>query len=250
MVTAHIPAAAEGQEEPPRGDFDLAESVVLMRASALFTGLSVQECEDIASRAHIRMFARNEFLFEQGQPIRNAVLIQSGSVKLFQLGAKGRGVGVILWINGSGEAICVPAESSDCNHTCSARAMEKCRALIWDYDSVQSLLVEYQQIRKNISQILSSRLSELEERFREVATEKVAKRVTRTLMRLIKQVGKISEVGIEVSLSREELAQMTGTTLFTVSRLLSKWKEAGFVEPRREAVVILDQRRLMEEADG
>jgi CRP-like cAMP-binding protein len=69
-------------------------------------------------------------------------------------------------------------------------------------------------------------------------------------MRLLKQVGKMSEGGIEVLLSREELAQMTGTTLFTVSRILSKWKDAGFVEPRREAVVVLDQRRLMEEADG
>jgi CRP-like cAMP-binding protein len=111
-------------------------------------------------------------------------------------------------------------------------------------------LVEYPQIRKNVRQILSSRLNELEERFREVATARVAKRVALTLMRLLKQVGRMTEGGIEVSLSREELAQMTGTTLFTVSRVLSKWKEAGFVEPRREAVVILDQRRLMEEADG
>ncbi len=128
--------------------------------------------------------------------------------------------------------------------------MEKCRTLIWEYDSLQNLLVEYPQIRKNISQILSSRLNELEERFREVATARVAKRVALTLMRLLKQVGKMSEGGIEVLLSREELAQMTGTTLFTVSRILSRWKDAGFVEPRREAVVVLDQRRLMEEADG
>jgi CRP-like cAMP-binding protein len=128
--------------------------------------------------------------------------------------------------------------------------MEKCRTLVWEYGRLQSILVEYPQIRKNVRQILSSRLNELEERFREVATARVAKRVALTLMRLLKQVGRMTEGGIEVSLSREELAQMTGTTLFTVSRVLSKWKEAGFVEPRREAVVILDQRRLMEEADG
>jgi len=114
------------------------------------------------------------------------------------------------------------------------------QALIWEYARLQNLLEVYPQIRKNISQILSGRLFELEERFREVATEKVAKRVALTLMRLLKQVGKTSDGGVEVSLSREELAQMTGTTLFTVSRLLSKWRDAGFVVPRREAVVIRD----------
>ncbi len=249
MATAHIPTAIDRPDERSGDELNLAECVYLMRDSALFTGLSTQACEEIASYAHTRTYARNELLFEQGQPIRNAVLIHTGSVKLFQLGSNGDGDEVILWMNGSGDAVCVPAESLDRNHTCSARAMEKCRALIWEYDSLQNLLVEYQQIRKNISQILSSRLDELEVRFREVATARVAKRVALTLMRLVKQVGKMSEGGIEVSLSREELAQMTGTTLFTVSRLLSKWKDAGFVVPRREAVVILDQRRLMEVAD-
>ena len=77
----------------------------------------------------------------------------------------------------------------------------------------------------NISQILAGRLQELEERFREIATEKVAKRLALALTRLLKQVGKKTPEGIEISLSREELAQLTGTTLFTISRILSKWAD-------------------------
>jgi CRP-like cAMP-binding protein len=127
--------------------------------------------------------------------------------------------------------------------------MEQCKALTWEYTRLQNFLAEYPQIRKNISQILSNRLNELEERFREVATEKVAKRVALALLRLLKQVGKQSPRGIEVSLSREELAQMTGTTLFTISRLLSKWGEEGFILPRREAVVIRDPERLSQLGD-
>jgi CRP-like cAMP-binding protein len=61
----------------------------------------------------------------------------------------------------------------------------------------------------------------------------------------MKQVGKPSKGGVEISLNREELAQMTGTTLFTISRLLSKWGEEGFVLPCREAVVVLDSQRLV-----
>ena len=83
MVTARIPAAVECPDGPPRDELNLAECVVLMSASAFFTGLSPHECEEIASSARARTFARNELLFAQGQPIRNLVLIQTGSVKLF-----------------------------------------------------------------------------------------------------------------------------------------------------------------------
>lgn len=247
MATARFPVVRQVLGGPSTIDSTAAEHVVLMCASALFTGLSQQECLEIASCARARLFARDELLFMQGQPVRHLVLIQTGSVKLTQLSPNGNEV--ILWMNGSGDAVGVAADAGTCNHTCSARAMEKCRALVWEYNRLQALLAEYPVIRKNISQILSNRLRELEERFREVATEKVAKRVSLTLLRLLKQVGKQSQGGIEVSLSREELAQMTGTTLFTISRLLSKWGEEGFVVPRREAVVVRDARRLGQVSD-
>jgi hypothetical protein len=105
-------------------------------------------------------------------------------------------------------------------------------------------MLEHSQIRKNAGLILTTRLNELEERFREVATEKVPKRVALALLRLVRHIGKEVHEGIEVSLSREELAQMTGTTLFTISRLISKWSELGFVLPRREALIVRDARRL------
>jgi CRP-like cAMP-binding protein len=53
-------------------------------------------------------------------------------------------------------------------------------------------------------------------------------------------IGRPVDSGIEVGLSREELAQMTGTTLFTVSRLISLWETRGIVKARREAVVVSD----------
>ncbi len=220
----------------------------MMCASALFTGLSEKECLEIASCARARTFARGEILFTEGQSARNLVMIQTGSVKLSQLSPGGNEV--ILWMNGSGEPVGVLADSTTCSHTCSARAMEKCHALVWEYSRLQSLMEEYPVIRKNISQILSNRLNELQERFREVATEKVAQRLALALLRLVKQIGKPAIGGVEIPLSREELAQMTGTTLFTISRLLSKWGDEGFVLPRREAVVVLDSRMLEKVGEG
>ena len=224
----------------------VAEHLVLMCASALFSGLAQHECLEIASCARVRTFARDELLFAQGDPNRNLTMVLSGSVKLTQISSGGNEV--LLWMSGRGDPVSVSSESESCSHTCSARAVEQCRAMVWEYSRLESLLDRYPQIRNNINRILSSRLSELEERFREVATEKAARRLALTLTRLLKQVGRPSTDGIQVSLSREELAQMTGTTLFTISRILSKWAERGFVVPRREAVVVKD-RKMLEDAD-
>jgi CRP-like cAMP-binding protein len=122
--------------------------------------------------------------------------------------------------------------------------MEHCKALTWENARLQKLLAEYPQIRHNVNQILSGRLSELEERFREMATEPVARRLALALLRLSKNVGKDNPNGMQISLSREELAQMTGTTLFTISRIISKWSEQGLVKACREAVIVNDPHRL------
>jgi CRP-like cAMP-binding protein len=220
----------------------MAERLVMMCASALFSGLSQRECTEIASCARARTFARDEILFTQGQPVRSLIMLETGSVKMTQLSSAGNEV--LMWMSGSGQPVNVNTEPPSCSHTCSARAMEQCKALVWEYQRLQSLLNQYPQIRKNISRILAGRLQELEERFREVATEKVAKRLALTLLRLLKSVGKPSKDGVQVSLTREELAQMTGTTLFTISRVLSKWASEGFVQPLRQAVVVHDPQRL------
>lgn len=249
MAAAHQSVERRGHwVGPTPSESNIAEHIILMCASALFTGLSKHECIEIASSARARTFANDELLFMQGQPVRNFVLLHTGSVKMTQLSPSGDEV--ILWVKGTGDAVGVFGESQSFSHTCSARAMEKCEGLVWDYQRLKILLAEYPHIEKNIGQILSSQLNELEERFREVSTEKVAKRVALALLRLLKHVGKKCPDGIQVFLTREELAQMTGTSLFTVSRILARWGEDGFITPRREGVLVNDSKRLAAKANA
>ena len=220
----------------------MAEHLLSMCASGLFAGMSPGECMEIASHARGRTFMRNELLFSQGQPARSLIMLESGVVKMTQLSADGSEV--LLWMRGPGEPVNIYTASTLCNHTCSAQAMERCRALVWDCQRLQALANRYPRLRMNICRIVTERLVELEERFREMATETVTKRLALNLLRLVKRVGTQSKEGIEVSLSRAELAQMTGTTLFTISRVLSSWAERGFVQPRREAVLVSDLEKL------
>jgi CRP-like cAMP-binding protein len=225
----------------------MAGRIDLISSSPLFEGLQPQAIEKIAKLARPKAIARDELLFMQGQPVRIVALMRTGSMKITQLAPNGNEV--ILWIYGTGSILGTLTDPTSCCYNSSARAIEPSTALVWDSATIQALMLEHPQIRKNAGQILAVRLDELEERFREVATERVAKRVALALQRLLKHVGKKVSEGIEVSLSREELAQMTGTTLFTISRLLSRWNELGYVIPRREAVIVRNIQMLEQAED-
>lgn len=221
----------------------VVENAVLMSQSRLFAGLSHSDCMALAGFASVKDFSRSDFLFEQGQPLRSVILILKGCVKLTQLSSDGSEV--ILWLRGSGDAVGVFGIPARGNHSCSAQVVVKCRALVWEWTRLDRAPAS-SQIRSNIGHIVSERLGELEERFREIATERVSRRVACAIARIVRQIGTVSQEGVEITLSREELAQLTGTTLFTVSRLFSKWSELGVVTPRREGFVVRNPERLLD----
>jgi CRP-like cAMP-binding protein len=113
-------------------------------------------------------------------------------------------------------------------------------------DAFERLVDRFPLLRRNIASILERHLNELEIRYREVSTEKVSSRLSNLLVRLVSQVGRRIEDCVEIALSRRELAQLTGTTLFTVSRLLCQWEALGIVSARREVVLVHDVPALQE----
>jgi CRP-like cAMP-binding protein len=113
-----------------------------------------------------------------------------------------------------------------------------------DAGALRALLKGIPVLHQNIIRFTYGHLEELEERFRELATERVAPWVTRQLIRLQEQVGSARSDEVEIGLSREDLPQMTGTTLYTVSRLLSAWEERSLVNSCLESMMISDVRAL------
>ena len=99
-------------------------------------------------------------------------------------------------------------------------------------------------------QLMTGYIQEMQARYRELATEKVERRIARTLLRLTAQMGvKLADGGIELAFTRQDLAEMSGTTLFTISRVLSEWEKHGLVESGRERVVIRSPHGLVQIAE-
>jgi len=243
MHTIHLLQGRPGTSLPPPAEAEIASRINLISTSALFAGLKPAAYIDVASCATPRIFSRDETLFMQGHPIREHVLLQSGMVKVTQVGSSG--FELLLWMHGPGESVGIPNDAPHCWHACSARALQRCQALTWQDSCFQALIGKHPEIAMNINRLLALQLSDLERRFREIVTETVPMRLSFALLSLANQLGTPAREGIELCLSREELAQMTGTSVFTVSRILSKWGKQGFVEPGRRSVIVLDSGRLM-----
>jgi CRP-like cAMP-binding protein len=101
-------------------------------------------------------------------------------------------------------------------------------------------------------QTIGQRLEEAHTRIREMSTEEVEKRVAHAVLRLSKQAGKPvgTAIKIDFPISRQDIAEMTGTTLHTVSRILSAWEGKGIVEGGRQKLTVTDPQRLLRLAEG
>lgn len=215
----------------------------LVRDFPLFSQIPPEDCSKIVAAAHERSYLRDRAIYFEGDPVKQVILLTSGCVKLSQTGPQGQEV--ILRLVGSGE--CLGAECFPIHTHCStAQTMKPATALVWEASQFEALAERFPVLGRNISCVLLQTLNQLEIRFREMCTEKVAPRLVNQLVRLVNQVGERTNGHVEIGLSQRDLAQLTGTTLFTVSRLLGQWQELGIVRPKRQGLLILNVPALEE----
>ena len=212
--------------------------VPCVQRSHLFSGLMLEECGEIVSLAQERSFARHQTVYRQGEPAKFISILVSGRVKITETSQGGAEVILAIEEAGGvvGELWVVPGGV----HARTAEALERCHMLLWDAGVFQTLFERYPTLVLNLSYILSERLRVLERRFQELATEPVAPRLARTLLRLLDPNENGTRESVPIGLSHEELAQMTGMTSFTVSRLLRDWEQRDIVTSRRRSVLIKD----------
>jgi CRP-like cAMP-binding protein len=192
-------------------------------------------CQEVVSAAHEKKFESAQVIFRQGDSVRQVLLLVSGCVKLLQVGANGSEV--MLRLSGPGELIGI-AGSQFRKHNSTAQAQQPCTALAWDISTFEAIFERHAFVSRNTLNILFQHLEDMHERFREISTERVAARLSSQIIRMMHKVGRQVNGETEISISREELAQLIGTTLFTVSRLLADWDRQGIVVARREVVSI------------
>jgi CRP-like cAMP-binding protein len=206
----------------------------------LFHGLAPGDVAAIVATAQRRRVARHGVFFRQGAPASALHVLLQGRTKLVQTTPEGHQV--VVRIVGAGDMFGGVAILGDAVYPATAEAIGASEALVWPSPVVARLIARYPALALNALRVLTHRLGELQDRYRELATERVEQRIARALVRLVRQAGRREAAGvlIDMALTRQDLAELTGTTLYTVSRILSGWQERGLVESGRTRVVIRD----------
>lgn len=214
---------------------------------ALFHNLDPTALDEIQASARVVNMPKDNFLFLQDDPAERMYLLLSGRVKIGQLSVDGQQV--ILRVANAGQVVGIVAMTGShfTTYPVFAQVVEDVQALVWQAGELTSLQLKYPQLAINSARHMASQIREFQELLRQLATERVEQRIARLLLRLARQLGQKTGAGVWINfpLSRQDLAEMSGTTLYTVSRTLSKWERDGLVKVGRERVVITQPHQLV-----
>ncbi len=224
---------------------DGAETARRLLHVPLFEGLSLDPLAQIVSLSYPKHANAGDVFFNEGDQADAFLVLMAGRVKLTQLTPDGQQI--VLRLIGPGDAFGGVGAFGDPTYPVSAEAVETAAALAWNSATMRQLLETQNQIALNALRFVANRYHDLQRRYRQAMTERVERRVARALLRLVHEAGRRVDTGVEIDfpISRQDIAEMTGTTLFTVSRLLSAWEERGIVKSGRQHIVLTKPHALV-----
>ena len=210
----------------------------LLAESALFRGLPLSDVEAVLQRAKRARIDRGIPVFQQGGRAHAIYVLVRGKLKLTRGHPDGQEV--IVRIIGPGDVFGAVAALGDTVYPVSAEAVQAGEALSWDGHAMARLLVQYPGVALNAIRILVARMHELQDRLSELVAERVEQRLAQAVLRLIAQAGTKVDDGVllDMPLSRRDLAELAGTTLYTASRILSGWESQGLIATDRQRLLV------------
>ena len=210
-----------------------------------FHGLSEKQGDEIIRRGTTRDLKAQTVLFHEGDPARQSYLVLKGRLKLGKVHELGKEV-LIRYI-GPGELAAMITVLEGRDYPVTAETVGETRVVGWDRRTMLQIMAEYPQLSINMIRNSMDRLEDLQSRYLEMHAEQVEQRIARSLLRIMKQSGRRSgdEIIIDFPISRQELADYTGTTLYTVSRTLNAWEKKGWVKSKKTRIIIADPHALV-----
>ena len=210
----------------------------------LFAGLAGDDLAEILSEARSTRCAKNTAVFEQGEDSHSFFLLLHGHVRASKTTPAGEQI-VVRYV-APGEIFGVAPAIGLARYPATATAVDDSVVLAWPSSAWPRLVARFPQLAANTLQTVGNRLQESHTRVIEMSTQQVEQRIAHALLRLAKQSGRKLDGGIEIDfpISRQDIAQMTGTTLHTVSRILSGWEQLGLIEGGRQRIVLREPHKI------
>jgi CRP-like cAMP-binding protein len=212
----------------------------LLGNAPFFAQLSADQVEEVAASFRQAHYAVDRPIHFAGEEATRLSIVAAGRVKLVRPTLDGQDV--LLDILGPGDYFGSLADLGDRAYREDATAHTECCVLYTTAGEFQRLLGRYPVVALATLGIVSGRLRDAHETIEQISTYPVERRVAATLVKLAGQVGRADDesVLIEMPLSRQDLAGMTGAQVETVSRVISDFRRRGLVESGRNWIAVRD----------
>ncbi len=223
-----------------------------LRRVSVFREAPEEDLRLFLSKAILRAAEEGEYFFLQGDPADFFYILVSGRAKLTQSNPAGQQVN-LRTINEWQMFGAIGVVRSGAVYPATAQALEPSAALAIESAFLRDALKTRPYLNFGLMNLMTAYIQEMQERYRELATERVERRIALTILRLASQIGVRlpgEDALIEIPLSRQDVAEASGTTIFTVSRVLAEWERRGLVETGRERVLIRNPHGLVQIAEG
>lgn len=216
----------------------------LLRRLPFFRRVSPALRAQVAGVARLKSYERGELIFAEGDPSDAFIIIVSGRVKVFKSTPAGKEI--ILEIFGGGDPLGAVAVYEGAPFMASALSLEPTQVLSIEQAAFFRLLEAEPAFVRGLLSGLTLRLAELTRRLAELTGARVEARFARLFLKLCDQIGRPDRGGvfIPMPLSRQELADLAGTTIETAIRIMSRWHKDDVLHTEKDGFVVLDRAAL------
>lgn len=210
-----------------------------------FRRLSQPQIRKILDDATPLRFDAGEAVFSEGLPVDRFFLLLDGHIRVIRTTPGGDQI-IALHI-APGQLFGIGAAIGRTTYPATAMTADDCVALAWPNHLWQVFVDSYDGFSTETYKVVGERVGEMNNRIMEMATQQVEQRIANAVLRLVTQTGRKVDGGIEIGMpiTRQNLSDMTGTTLHTVSRLLSGWERDGIVLSERRKITVTAPHRLV-----
>ena len=216
----------------------------ILARTPVFRRLAPQDRRRVAEATTVRQYPRGATIFEQDAPADAFYTIAAGRVKIFKMLPSGKDL--ILEVFGTGDPLGAVAVYDERPFPASAVALEDTTCLVIPRPVFFRLLEEHPSLVRGLMLGMTVRLVELTNRLAELSGTRIEPRFARLFLKLAGDMGRQDRGGtfIPLALSRQELADMTGTTIETAIRIMSRWGKQDVVRTDKDGFVVLDRTAL------
>ena len=206
--------------------------------------LSERELKEVNEHFRERGYDEGETSYFSGDRATHLYVVASGQVRLMQHSPSGKDVLLDLLLAGEFFGTLTPGPTERYGET--AQAQVATCALTISADAFRELMAAHPKIALAVLDMTADRLQAAREMVRQLSTQPADERIAAVLLKLAEKLGEPHEEGvlIQTPLSREDLAQMTGTTPETVSRVLSQFQKDGLINSGRQWVAVANGEQL------